>query len=322
MSTGNAARGMKPSNRIARSALALALALGLTPAPPAASAQPEEGWAADIPAMLAAGPYAEGEVVACLDGTAAAPLSDEAAVEPLMDLDDEDARRTTRLAVIRSEDLGTEELLRSLADDPSVVFAEPNYTGMELPDDEGDGDRGSVGRHRIGQRGSHGRRERRDRLPVGLRQRRLHVADPRRLERRERQPAELGRGGRQHGRRGGGRGRPRQRHRREPPRPRRLHLPLLARPEQALGCGELGYNAEAAANSALEATDVADRGSHGTHCAGIIAAEWDGAGTSGIASDAKLMVIKNGDATSSLVDEPTPTPSSRRPCWSRASTCG
>ena len=94
----------------------------------------------------------------------------------------------------------------------------------------GGGDLARVGRHRIGQRGLHGRRERRDRLPVGLRQRRLHAADPRRLERRKRQPAELGRKGRQHGRQGGGRGRPRQRHRREPPRPRRLHLPLLARP--------------------------------------------------------------------------------------------
>ena len=73
--------------------------------------------------------------------------------------------------------------------------------------------------------------------------------------------------------------------------------------QQALGCGELGYNAEAAANPALDAADVADRGNHGTHCAGIIAAEWDGSGTSGIASDAKLMVIKNGDATSSLVDQ-------------------
>ena len=62
--------------------------------------------------------------------------------------------------------------------------------------------------------------------------------------------------------------------------------------QQALGCGELGYNAEAAANPALDAADVADRGNHGTHCAGIIAAEWDGSGTSGIASDAKLMVIK------------------------------
>ena len=303
MSTGNAARGMKPSNRIARSALALALALGLTPAPPAAAAQPEEGWAADIPAMLAAGPYAEGEVVACLDGTAAAPLSDEAAVEPLMDLDDEDAGGTTRLAVIRSEDLGTEELLRSLADDPSVVFAEPNYTGMELPDDEGTAT--AVASADIASASAAATDAAKDATAYqwGFGNDASTLQTPGVSNAASANPPSWDEeGGNMDG--------------------EEVVVAVLdsgidaSHPDlddsiyrfshaqqQALGCGELGYNAEAAANSALEATDVADRGSHGTHCAGIIDAEWDGAGTSGIASDAKLMVIKNGDATSSLVDE-------------------
>lgn len=303
MSTSNAARGTKPSNKIACGALALALALGLAPVAPAAAAQPEDGWAADIPAMLAAGPYAEGEVVACLDGTAAAPLSDEAAAEPLMDLDDEDAGGTTRLTVIRSDSQDTEELLRSLADDPSVVFAEPNYTGMELPDDEGTATSLASADIASASAASTGAAKDATAYQWGFGNDASTLQTPGVSNAASANPPSWDEeGGNMDG--------------------EEVVVAVLdsgidaSHPDlddsiyrfspaqqQALGCGELGYNAEAAANPALDAADVADHGSHGTHCAGIIAAEWDGAGTSGIASDAKLMVIKNGDATSSLVDQ-------------------
>lgn len=303
MSTGNAARGMKPSNRIARSALALALALGLAPVAPAAAAQPADGWAADIPAMLAAGPYAEGEVVACLDGTAAAPLSDEAAAEPLMDLDDEDAGGTTRLTVIRSDSQDTEELLRSLADDPSVVFAEPNYTDIKPPDDEGAATSLASADIASASAASTGAAKDATAYQWGFGNDASTLQTPGVSNAASANPPSWDeKGGNMDG--------------------KEVVVAVLdsgidaSHPDldgsiyrfspaqqQALGCGELGYNAEAAANPALDAADVADRGNHGTHCAGIIAAEWDGSGTSGIASDAKLMVIKNGDATSSLVDQ-------------------
>ena len=303
MSTSNAARGTKPSNKIACGALALALALGLAPVAPAAAAQPEDGWAADIPAMLAAGPYAEGEVVACLDGTAAAPLSDKAAAEPLMDLNDEDAGGTTRLTVIRSDSQDTEELLRSLADDPSVVFAEPNYTDIKPPDDEGAATSLASADIASASAASTGAAKDATAYQWGFGNDASTLQTPGVSNAASSNPPSWDEeGGNMDG--------------------KEVVVAVLdsgidaSHPDldgsiyrfspaqqQALGCGELGYNAEAAANPALDAADVADRGNHGTHCAGIIAAEWDGSGTSGIASDAKLMVIKNGDATSSLVDQ-------------------
>ncbi|MGL4284107.1 MAG: S8 family serine peptidase [Eubacterium aggregans] len=42
--------------------------------------------------------------------------------------------------------------------------------------------------------------------------------------------------------------------------------------------------------------DVSDPIGHGTHVAGIIASEWDGSGTSGVANGAKLVSVKLGTA--------------------------
>ena len=59
-------------------------------------------------------------------------------------------------------------------------------------------------------------------------------------------------------------------------------------PEQQaeLGCGEYGY-----APNREDVTDPMDGFNHGTHCAGIVAAEWNGYGVSGIASGVKIMAV-------------------------------
>lgn len=53
-----------------------------------------------------------------------------------------------------------------------------------------------------------------------------------------------------------------------------------------LGCGEFGY-----APAREDVTDPMDGYGHGTHCAGIVAAEWNGFGVSGVASGAKIVAV-------------------------------
>ena len=53
-----------------------------------------------------------------------------------------------------------------------------------------------------------------------------------------------------------------------------------------LGCGEFGY-----APAREDKTNPMDGLDHGTHCAGIVAAEWNGFGVSGVASGAQLCAV-------------------------------
>lgn len=55
--------------------------------------------------------------------------------------------------------------------------------------------------------------------------------------------------------------------------------------------GRYGYDAVAAVYGG-DVADPMDDVDHGTHCAGIIAAEWDGHGTSGVASGVQLVAVK------------------------------
>ena len=65
-------------------------------------------------------------------------------------------------------------------------------------------------------------------------------------------------------------------------------------PEQQaeLGCGEFGY-----APAREDKTDPMDGYGHGTHCAGIVAAEWNDFGVSGIASGIKLIAVSTPIST-------------------------
>ncbi|MGI6220658.1 MAG: S8 family serine peptidase [Coriobacteriales bacterium] len=59
--------------------------------------------------------------------------------------------------------------------------------------------------------------------------------------------------------------------------------------------GAHGVNAYALATGEGDTADLADQEGTGTHCAGIIAAAWDGTGTSGISNDTKIIPIKVTD---------------------------
>ena len=113
-------------------------------------------WAGEIPSLIEAGPYEEGVVIVGIDpdvsvseGKKGTPEVSEgseeimeiaaehvdAAVEEQYDTAPEDAASetaeepsdTVRIEMIREEGMSTEELLYTLAEDPRVVFAEPNY---------------------------------------------------------------------------------------------------------------------------------------------------------------------------------------------------
>ena len=61
-------------------------------------------------------------------------------------------------------------------------------------------------------------------------------------------------------------------------------------PEQQAkyGCGRYGYNA----SGEDDLTDVTDFSGHGTHVAGIVAAQWNGFGTSGVANGVKIFAVR------------------------------
>ncbi|MBR2123122.1 MAG: S8 family serine peptidase [Lachnospiraceae bacterium] len=74
----------------------------------------------------------------------------------------------------------------------------------------------------------------------------------------------------------------------------------------AMGGGKYGINVSPCDTHGIpyDTTDPMDDYHHGTHVAGIIAAEWNGAGISGITGGAKIMAVKcmNNNGTNSIVE--------------------
>ena len=74
----------------------------------------------------------------------------------------------------------------------------------------------------------------------------------------------------------------------------------------AMGGGRYGINVNPCdtLGRPYDSTDPMDDNRHGTHVAGIIAAEWNGSGVSGIAGGAKIMAVKcmNDDHTNTFVE--------------------
>jgi len=66
--------------------------------------------------------------------------------------------------------------------------------------------------------------------------------------------------------------------------------------QEALGCGEWGFNAVGKGANARTFDEGSIALGHGTHTAGILGAEWDGHGTSGVASDVKIVSIELADS--------------------------
>lgn len=64
-----------------------------------------------------------------------------------------------------------------------------------------------------------------------------------------------------------------------------------------IGGGQYGYNAVSVNSNGqpYDSADPMDDNSHGTHCAGIIAASWNNMGVSGATSGARVMAVKAGN---------------------------
>lgn len=74
-----------------------------------------------------------------------------------------------------------------------------------------------------------------------------------------------------------------------------------------IGGGDHGYNAIAANSEGVpyDSTNPMDDHSHGTHCAGIIAASWNNMGVSGATSGAQIMAVKAANDKGSIASADT-----------------
>lgn len=77
-----------------------------------------------------------------------------------------------------------------------------------------------------------------------------------------------------------------------------LNYPELVK----LGGGKYGIAPAGSAEFGYSTDDPMDRSGHGTHCAGIIAAAWNGFGVSGAANGAKIMALSTFDHKDSMPD--------------------
>ena len=279
---------MKRSQKLLSLILALCFVFALLPlSARSAGAVTETGPEAydDIIAMLAAGPYTEGEAVVCYESAAfplgfAAPSACAGAV--ITELTAGDAAQ--RFALVRADGMSTKDILIALADDGRTLFAEPNYTFALSSAGTGAGSASSA---------SYTASE---------------IADLTYLqwgnsgENSVNTPYFAASGSNMEG---------------KPVTVALLDAPVdfthpdLApvaytfTPEQqaVLGCDAHGCNAT------IESADGRlaywDGGvSHGTHCAGIIGAAWDGHGISGVASNVRIISIQHmtEDGRTSLVN--------------------
>lgn len=335
MRHGSGIRLSKTGKALFDLCIAFLLAFNLSPL---SFAYPDEideasGWVEDIPSMLEECDYAEGEVIACVkDASVLSRANDGTEIKTLFDLDVEDGDGNG-LVMVRSDALSTEDLLYHLAKNPTVLFAEPNYTGVKLADDgkldpsafdmlvnteseidepeqteqeEHDADiRSATAQSLSNGSGATAQACSKDLTAYqwGYTNDASTLKTPGASNSASANPPRWNQtGGNMDG--------------------KEVVVAVLdggidvdhpdldgsiyqfsEDQQKALGCGRYGFNATSVADPSQDAANVEDEGHHGTHCAGIIAAEWDGQGTSGAASNAKIMVIKNGNASTSIADQ-------------------
>ncbi|MBR2707100.1 MAG: S8 family serine peptidase [Mogibacterium sp.] len=307
------------SGRIITVLLAVML---VTAFPAPINAAGEDQWYDSIPSMLSAGQYEEGVVIAGIDMSKAVRPEDpgsaletkklRAASEAIMTVDAGDASADSDLlswlrrlkdwltgrnadgvciTSIRRKDMTTEQILRTLADDDSVVFAEPNYiksleslSGND-PADQGDAAANAAAReasalqwsssesatlHAAGKNGNVSMKV--PGWPAGSNMEHKIIAAVVDM------PVDF-------------------------TNPDLEGVAYTFSPEQQalLGCDDHGFNAIwESKNGKL---DYDGAGSHGTHVAGIIGAEWDGRGISGAGSKVEIVSVQNSkDGMTSLID--------------------
>ena len=288
---------MKPKKLLS---LCLALVLLLSALPVPAAADEGEAWADEIPAMLAAAPYVEGEVIVAVDAAYADSfdllaflgLRESLDGEALMPVPADGVRSGSAvLTAIRDPDRTTEQLLRALAGDKRVAFAEPNYVSASPASVDGgnpqpDAPAGGNGPSRADLAAV-------DAIPdltaYQWENRAIHTPGwPDKPE--ENMPGDPivvavmdGAVDFSH--------------------PDLAPVAYSFTPEEQalLGCGEHGFSTVTPDGDLLIAEGDAEL-MHGTHVAGTIGAAWNGHGTSGVASNVKIVsvqVLYDGEGYSS-----------------------
>ena len=315
----------KPILRFFSSIMAAVLAVSLMPLPAFAegSGSPANGfWVDEIGVMLASGDYIEGEaIVGFWEDPGASGLTTQVSayeVEPLLEVaasavdaqqdavqantgittQSSDPARDVRISLVSSDSLSTEGLLRQLADDPRVAFAEPNYVGEYDAVDGESGAAAAVSRSLItglaSQEGVEGAACDLTQLQWGNSAKGAHFdgagntsinvpgfAEQDKTANMEHQivvavldmPVDT-----------------------ENPDLRPSLYRFSAEQQQALGCGEWGYNATSESTDGILDVPTTLDLIHGTHVAGIIGAQWDGRGISGVASNVKIVYIENNNS--------------------------
>ena len=307
--------------------LALTLQCG-APSFAAVTAANEEAapWYESIPEMLSAGEYEEGVVVAGIAAEKKDEVVSDETVE-LMEVDSDAASadgavkvssetENVSITLIRRDDMTTEEILRELAEDGSVVFAEPNYIVTEQSAEDAsvlsEEDLARI-RERLGMDADTEGTEATG-SPIAPPETVVTAEDLTGLQWGNTDEADLrfsdedvsihvpdfGAGG--------------SNMEGDPVVIAVFDMPIdfshpdlkdvayTFTPEQqeALGCDQHGYNASWSNNDGKMV--YFKGGDHGTHCAGIIGASWDNHGISGVASNVKLISIQLSevDTTTSL----------------------
>ena len=259
---------------------------------------PVPAHADDIDDMLSAGDYVQGEAIVAFnaaDGLLAMQSDAPYELKPLMTVDAASARAAGGEALLAqaegeftlssatSDSLTTEELLRLLAQDPSVAFVEPNYTFSLVDADEthpvvaqadatGIGDltplqwdnwscEGGMRAEVVAPNpsinvpsfGSSDRGANMERpIVVALLDTAVYYQHPDLID---------------------------------------VLYHFTPEQQAALGCWEYGYKAgDKGAHGDYYDPESLSIG-HGTHTAGILGAEWNGFGTSGVASDVRIVSI-------------------------------
>ena len=308
------------SGRIIAVILAAMLAAAF---PVPANAEAGSRWYDSIPSMLAAGQYEEGVVIAGIDmskakrpgdpGSALETKKLRSSADEIMTVDPDEASAQQDLlswlrqlrdrltgqyddsvciTCIRRSDMTTAQILRMLAADDSVVFAEPNYIkslesvggGDADGSSESTGTTGSASEasalqwsssesatlHAAGKTGDVSMKV--PDWPAGSNMDHeiiVAVVD---------MPVDF-----------------------DNPDLDDISYTFSTEQQALLGCDDHGFNALwESKNGKL---DYDGAGSHGTHVAGIIGAEWDGSGISGAGSKVKIVSVQNSKGgMTSLID--------------------
>ena len=292
-------------------------------------------WRDSIPQMLNAGKYEEGVVVAGISKEKAKNSRgkelmtvEESSVEAAADENGQEIEDCGDIEIrtIRSKNKTTEEILSELAADDSVIFAEPNYIAMNSSLSEDTGDKSAItgigdvtGKDTAEMKSAKGESDDASAKSADTSELKPaeSVKDISSLQYSNTKDASLHApgdlnpsinvpnfnetGGNMNG---------------DPVTVAVMDYPVdfsnsdlgkvaytFTKEEQTmLGCDEHGFNATWQSKDGI--IKPFKGGDHGSHCAGILGAAWDGEGISGVASNVRIVSIQNSlaDGKTSLIN--------------------